>query len=72
MIERKIGDIFSYEDATLKVAYCKNPLRCDNCFFSHRDEMKTCSRETSDTTGACAAMERSDRQYVIFKDITND
>lgn len=62
-MERKIGEIFKYNDVTLKVVN-SNP-GCEGCYFKQR----LCG-ESIYITGSCSS--RKDKTPVIFKEVKNN
>jgi len=61
-MERKIGEVFEYDDTTLKVEDC---LSCDGCYFGD----KLCDGSTREITGECYNIWRKDKNLVIFKEV---
>ena len=57
-MERKIGEIFEYNDEWYQCIEDTTDDNCNNCFFQ-----KTCS----DITGTCSSIVRSDGKSVCFK-----
>ena len=53
-MERKIGEVFEYDDTTLKVEDC---LYCDGCYFDD----KRCDGSTREITGECINIWRKDK-----------
>ena len=62
-MERKIGEIFKYNDVTLEVVKA-NP-GCEGCYFKQR----LCG-ESIYITGSCSS--RKDKTSVIFKEVKNN
>ena len=61
-MERKIGEVFEYDNTTLKVEGC---IYCDGCYF----DGKRCDDSTREITGECNNIMRKDKNLVIFKEV---
>lgn len=59
-MERKIGERFDYNGVTLEVV---NQIGCEGCYFY---TLVMCDK----SLGKCYDMDRSDKQSVIFKEVT--
>ena len=66
-MERKIGEIFTYEDKTYKVVYVKIGIGCIGCAF----KTSGCSKYKS-FLGHCSYVFRRDNTGVIFELINNN
>ena len=66
-IEHKIGDTFCLKDGT-KLEVIKSVLNCKGCYFFN-DKNNRCSR-TKDIV--CSATKRTDKEFVIFKQIKDN
>lgn len=66
-IEHKIGDTFCLEDGT-KLQVVKATCNCKGCYFFN-DKDNRCSR-TKDIV--CSAPRRTDKEFVIFKQIKDN
>lgn len=62
IIERKIGERFDFDGKTLEVVMNNG---CRGCYFNH----KRCA-EYIPNRGYCGDSCRSDKQAVIFKEVT--
>ena len=63
-MERKIGEVFTYDNETFIVENSKLPDSCENCYFLKRDG---CTIKRKDYFGNCSSYTRTDRTDVIFK-----
>lgn len=63
-MERKIGEVFTYDNETFIVENSKFPDSCENCYFLKRD---ACTIKRKDYFGNCSSYTRTDRTDVIFK-----
>ena len=66
-IEYKIGDTFCLEDGT-KLQVVKSNCDCKDCYFFN-DKDKSCSRPKNIV---CSAPRREDKEFVIFKQVTDN
>lgn len=64
-MERKVGEIFRYDDGTLKVI--ESGPGCENCYFKQR----LCANSI-EITGTCSGYYRKDKTSVIFKEIEDN
>ena len=64
MIERKVGEVFTFENVKLKV---KINGTCVGCYFEYYD-MHICS-EIKEICGMCGAIQRKDGNQVIFSEV---
>ena len=64
--ERPIGEIFEFEGTKLQVVKSKT-YTCDGCFFNRNNV--PCVQQNISILGACDKKDRSDNNYVIFKEV---
>ena len=64
-MERKVGEIFFDGNVTLQVEKAEHECSCFGCYYNVPDG---CYRNYN-TAGSCARLLRSDRQFIIFKEI---
>ena len=62
-MERKLGEVFEYNNAKLQVIENKDGFSCNDCYFLN--EGIDCYEQS------CLKMDRRDRKSVIFKEIKN-
>ena len=63
-MERKIGEIFTYNGKTYQVV---ESIRCDGCAFNRSAKCST----IREPLGSCDPIRRKDRINVVFKEINN-
>ena len=63
-MERKLGEIFTYNDKTYQVV---ESIRCDGCAFNRSAKCST----IREPLGSCDSIKRKDRINVVFKEINN-
>lgn len=63
IMERKLGEVFEYNNAKLQVIENKDGFSCNDCYFLN--EGIDCNEQL------CLKMDRHDRKLVIFKEIKN-
>ena len=68
-MERKIGEMFSYNGTKLEVVEQSNETEnvCDGCYFKS-NFMFLCYKN-NEITGECCDIRRTDKKDVIFKEI---
>lgn len=64
--ERKVGEIFEFEGTKLQVVKSKT-YTCSGCFFN--GDNVPCVHQNISILGACDKEDRSDNNYVIFKEV---
>lgn len=64
--ERMVGEIFKFEGTKLQVVKSKT-YTCDGCFFNRNNI--PCVHQNISILGACDKEDRSDNNYVIFKEV---
>lgn len=64
--EYKIGDTIEYEGTRLKVVNDLSPS-CENCYFYKIGKCNAKSMIMSNIVGLCDALDRSDRNYIIYE-----
>ena len=62
-MERKLGEVFEYNNAKLQVIENKDGFCCNDCYFLN--EGIDCYEQS------CLKMYRHDRKSIIFKEIKN-
>ena len=63
-MERKIGEVFTYNGKTYQVV---ESIRCDGCAFNRSAKCST----IREPLGSCDSIKRKDRINVVFKEINN-
>lgn len=66
-MERKIGEIFTYDGKTYQVT---EGIRCNGCAFNRNAKCST-SSIIRELLGSCDAIRRIDKINVVFKEINN-
>ena len=64
-MERKIGEVFEYEDKKLQVKEIS--IGCDGCFFDRQ-----CNNYSKEKVGGCSEYSRSDHKNVIFMEVKEE
>ena len=64
--ERMVGEIFKFEGTKLQVVKSKT-YTCDGCSFNRNNI--PCVHQNISILGACDKEDRSDNNYVIFKEV---
>lgn len=67
--ERKIGETFEYKVSKYIVRRCHKPMSCEECAFVFPGSYCKCPDAIGLVAGKCAAAERTDGEYVVFKKI---
>ena len=62
-MERKLGEVFEYNNVKLQVIEQKDGFSCNDCYFIN--EGIDCDEQL------CLRCDRDDRKSVIFKEIKN-
>lgn len=66
--ERPVGEIFEFEGTKLQVVKSKT-YTCLGCFFN--GDNVPCVHQNISILGACDKKDRSDNNYVIFKEVND-
>ena len=61
-MERKLGEVFKYNNVKLQVIEQEDGFSCNDCYFLNGID---CNEQL------CLRMDRHDRKSVIFKEIKN-
>ena len=69
-ITKRIGETITYNGKAYKVREAVSPTSCNGCAFGRSGHPARCMDidrdEFANAFGECAAMVRSDKQYVVF------
>ena len=69
-MERKVGEVLTYDGVRLKVVEGRNPLSCAGCYIY--DEGYDCDVTALEALGVCADHDREDWKNVYYELVTNE
>lgn len=70
-MERKIGEVFDFDEVKLQVKYTGDNPYCYGCYFF--ESKRTCNTvDYKNQAGACFRIDRTDNKNVIFVEVKDN